>query len=224
MVEVQLAEDLGYGTSWLLTILVFAIVVSTGFFIYTILSTRYNHTIVRGRDSLKYKLYKYHAERYWAIFVAAILIWFWFLGLPWTPPIAFSNVVQSSEKVHVIGITAGQWFWKLEDLGFENGNNSSNTGTTSFVGERNASTEPVKIKVGETVKFIAHSLDVNHGFGILRSSKSMDSPLIQMQVVPGYDNIFYYTFKKAGTYTIRCLEYCGWNHPYMISQITVYAS
>ena len=39
----------------------------------------------------------------------------------------------------------------------------------------------------------------------------MDSPLMQMQVVPGYDNVFYYTFKNPGTYTIRCLEYCGWN-------------
>jgi cytochrome c oxidase subunit 2 len=51
----------------------------------------------------------------------------------------------------------------------------------------------------------------------------MDVPLFQMQVVPGYDNIFYYTFKKPGIYTIRCLEYCGWNHPYMVSSITIHA-
>lgn len=226
MVEVQLAEDLGYGISWLLEILVFAIVISTGFFVYVILSTKFNHAVLRGRNRLKYKLYKYHAERYWAIFVAAILIWFWFLGLPWTPPIAFHKVTQSPEKVHVIGITAGQWFWNLQDLGFEKGNHNSviNPNSPSSVFGQNGNTGPVKIKVGETVKFVAHSLDVNHGFGILRSSNSMDSPLIQMQVVPGFDNIFYYTFKKAGTYTIRCLEYCGWNHPYMISQITVGAA
>ncbi len=47
---------------------------------------------------------------------------------------------------------------------------------------------------------------------------------MQMQVVPGYDNVFYYTFKNPGIYTIRCLEYCGWNHPYMVSQITVVTS
>jgi cytochrome c oxidase subunit 2 len=88
------------------------------------------------------------------------------------------------------------------------------TGTTAASGE-------VNIKVGEVVKFVARSIDVNHGFAILSSSNSMDSPLMQMQVIPGFDNIFYYTFNKPGTYTIRCLEYCGWNHPYMTSLVTV---
>ena len=64
----------------------------------------------------------------------------------------------------------------------------------------------VRIKAGETVKFVAHSIDVNHGFGVLSSSNQMDSPLMQMQVVPGFDNVFYYTFNKPGTYTIRCLD------------------
>jgi cytochrome c oxidase subunit 2 len=84
-----------------------------------------------------------------------------------------------------------------------------------------AASGEVKIKVGEVVKFVAGSIDVNHGFAILSSSNSMDSPLMQMQVIPGFDNIFYYTFNKPGTYTIRCLEYCGWNHPYMTSLVTV---
>jgi len=82
----------------------------------------------------------------------------------------------------------------------------------------------VKIKAGEPVKFVARSVDVNHGFSILSSSKSMDSPLMQVQVIPGYDNVFDYTFAKARVYTIRCLEYCGWNHPYMVSQITIQAT
>jgi heme/copper-type cytochrome/quinol oxidase subunit 2 len=75
----------------------------------------------------------------------------------------------------------------------------------------------VSSKAGETVKFIARSVDVNHGFSVLSSSNSMDSPLIQMQVILGFENVFYYTFKKSGTYTMRCLEYCRWNHPYMTS-------
>ena len=99
----------------------------------------------------------------------------------------------------------------LQDQQASNANNPSATGL-------------VKIKTGETVKFVARSLDVNHGFGVLQSSKSMDSLLLQMQVVPGYDNVFYYTFKEPGEYTIRCLEYCGWNHPFMTSQITIVAS
>jgi cytochrome c oxidase subunit 2 len=45
--------------------------------------------------------------------------------------------------------------------------------------------------------------------------------LLQMQVIPKLDNVFYYTFKEPGTYFIRCLEYCGYAHPYMTSIVTV---
>jgi heme/copper-type cytochrome/quinol oxidase subunit 2 len=223
MAGVQLAADLGYGVSWLLGILIIAIISTTGFFVYVVLSTKFEHKVLRGKDGLKYKLHKYHAERYWSIFVAGILVWFFFLGLPWAPPVPFHNAVQNPQNVHTIGVTAGQWFWKLEDLGTGKLSPSSSSSSSSSNNGVQSSGQ-VKVKVGETVKFVAHSLDVNHGFGILKSSNSMDSPLLQMQVVPGFDNIFYYTFKKAGTYTIRCLEYCGWNHPYMLSQITIQAA
>lgn len=220
MVDVNLAADLGYGVPWLLYTLIITIVIGSGFFVYVILSTISEKAVLRGRDSLKYKLHKYHAERYWAIFVAGILIWFWILGYDWMPPVAFQEAIQNPEQVRTVKVTAGQWFWTLEDQGIGSGNISANgvvEGGETTVG-------PLKVKAGETVKFIARSLDVNHGFGILSSSKSMDSPLMQMQVVPGFDNIFYYTFDKAGTYTIRCLEYCGWNHPFMVSQITIQAA
>jgi heme/copper-type cytochrome/quinol oxidase subunit 2 len=235
LAEVQLAADLGYGVPWLLGILITSIFVSTGFFVYVVLSTKLDHPILRGRESLKYKLHKYHAERYWAILVAGILVWFWYLGLPWSPPVAFHNATENPQNIHTIGITAGQWFWRLQDLGVGNpqyihdqSNNPRNIQNNQELSSSNNTTSQtaglVKVKVGETVRFVAHSIDVNHGFGLLRSAKSMDSPLFQMQVVPGFDNVFYYTFKKAGTYTIRCLEYCGWNHPYMVSQITIEAA
>ena len=225
---VQLAADLGYGIPWLITTLVIALATATAFFIYTILSTRSDHVAVAGFDKVKYQLHKYHAERYWGIFVVGMLVYLYFLGFPWMPPVAFSQALQHPENVHTIMVTAGQWFWMLEDGGYGQGpkvagpekhiieeQTSNNNGTSSGI---------VKIKAGETVKFVARSVDVNHGFSILSSSKSMDSPLMQMQVIPGYDNVFYYTFAKAGVYTIRCLEYCGWNHPYMVSQITIQAT
>lgn len=234
---IQLAADLGYGVPWLVEVLTVAIIVTTGFFVYVALSTKSKHAVLKGFDKAKYELHKYHAERYWAIFVAGLLIWFWILGYPWMPPVAFSAAIQHPEKVHTVKITAGQWFWKLEDGGIGQGpkvagpqknNNTINVNPSSIdvrssdSGDGSTSVGgQVRIKVGETVKFVAHSIDVNHGFSILSSSRSMDSPLMQMQVVPGFDNVFYYTFKNQGTYTIRCLEYCGWNHPYMISQITV---
>ena len=184
------------------------------------MSTKSKNVAFSGRDSLKYKLHKYHAERYWAIFVAGILIWFWILGYDWMPPVAFQEAAQSPEQVRTVKVTAGQWFWTLEDQGI----GSENVSSANAIEDEETTRKPLKVRAGETVKFIARSLDVNHGFGILSSSKSMDSPLLQMQVVPGLDNVFYYTFDKAGTYTIRCLEYCGWNHPFMVSQITIEAA
>lgn len=228
MTGVQLAGDLGYGVPWLILIIAVAIIATTAFFIFVSLSPRIKRNSdnnTQGHD-IKYKLYKYHAERYWAILVAGILIWFWFLGYPWMPPVAFEKGISSTNNtVHLVNVTAGQWFWQFKDGGIiQNNVNGSN----DINGKNNLSgssfVQPIKIKVGETVKFVAHSMDVNHGFGVLKSSKSMDSPLFQMQVVPGFDNTFYYTFKKPGVYTIRCLEYCGWNHPYMTSQITVGAA
>jgi heme/copper-type cytochrome/quinol oxidase subunit 2 len=224
---VQLAADLGYGIPWLSNTLVISIAIATAFFTYVVISTKSDHAAVAGFDKVKYQLHKYHAERYWGIFVAIMLAYLYFLGFPWMPPVAFSQALQHPESVHTIMVTAGQWFWVLEDGGYGQGpkvagpemhtieqQTSNNSSAVSGV---------VKIKAGETVKFVARSVDVNHGFSILSSSKSMDSPLMQMQVVPGYNNVFYYTFDKPGTYTIRCLEYCGWNHPYMVSQITIQA-
>jgi heme/copper-type cytochrome/quinol oxidase subunit 2 len=224
MVDVLLAADLGYGIPWLVMILTVAALLAIGFFTYVILSTRSKHTLLAGFDKAKYELNKYHAERYWAIFVGGLLIWFWFLGYPWMPPVASQEANENPDQVRIIKVTAGQWFWQLEDGGYASSDqNSLSQNSKSPDNLEDQSPTPVNIKAGETVKFVARSLDVNHGFSILSSAKSMDSPLMQMQVVPGYDNIFYYTFDKPGVYTIRCLEYCGWNHPYMISQITINA-
>ncbi len=228
MVDVQLAAELGYGIPWLVMVLTVSVFLAIGFFTYIILSTRSKHALLAGFDKAKYELNKYHAERYWTIFVGGLLIWFWFLGYPWMPPVASQEAIENPDQVRIIKVTAGQWFWQLEDGGYASGDqNSEGVDSNSIYNSKDQSATPtpapVNIKAGETVKFVARSLDVNHGFSILSSAKSMDSPLMQMQVVPGYDNTFYFTFDKPGVYTIRCLEYCGWNHPYMISQITINA-
>lgn len=219
MVGVELAAEMGYGVPWLRLILTIAILLATAFFIYVLLSTKFNHVALKGFDNVKYQLNKYHAERYWGIFVAGILIWFWILGYPWNPPIAFQQALNENQDVHIVKITAGQWYWKIEDGGYSTNNNNNSENKPTALASNQA--REIQVKAGETVKFVAHSQDVNHGFSILSSSKEMDVPLMQMQVIPGHENIFYYTFKEPGVYTIRCLEYCGWNHPYMVSSITI---
>jgi len=219
--EIELAAELGYGIPWLKLTFTIAILIATSFFIYVFLSTRKDHVTLKGLDKLKYQLNKYHVEKYWAVFVSGILIWFWILGYPWMPPVAFERGLSEESNVHLIKITAGQWYWNLEDGGYINPHHDddNNNRTAMPIGTE----KQIQVTAGETVKFEAVSKDVNHGFAILASSNQMDVPLMQMQVVPGYTNEFYYTFEEAGVYTIRCLEYCGWNHPFMTSSITISA-
>ena len=147
MVDVNLAADLGYGVPWLLQTLIIAVVIGSGFFIYVILSTKSKNVAFSGRDSLKYKLHKYHAERYWAIFVAGILIWFWILGYDWMPPVAFQEAAQSPEQVRTVKVTAGQWFWTLEDQGI----GSENVSSANAIEDEETTRKPLKVRAGETV-------------------------------------------------------------------------
>ena len=123
------------------------------------------------------------------------------------PPVAFSVLHPGKEHIQVVDVTAGQWFWLM--------NNEAD-------GSLKAGKSPVLTLIaGQPVKFTAHSIDVNHGFGVFAGQSDGSTLLFQMQVIPGFDNVFYYTFKHPGIYLIRCLEYCGYAHPYMTSEIKV---
>src|SRR6266704_357501 len=163
MVGVQLASELGFGVPWLVEVLTIAIVIATGFFVYVALSTKSKHVVLGGFDKAKHELNKYHAERYWAIFVAGMLIWLYILGYPWMPPVAFSNALQHSGNVHLVKVTGGQWFWVLQDGGYTGSQSqanvkkiSTNVFTDVYSSSAAVATDTgaaasgeVKIKVGE---------------------------------------------------------------------------
>jgi cytochrome c oxidase subunit 2 len=75
-----------------------------------------------------------------------------------------------------------------------------------------------KVIANTPVEWIVTSKDVTHGFGVYSPNGTL---LMQEQVMPGYDNDFIYTFTEPGVYTIRCLEYCGFGHPFMVTTFTV---
>jgi cytochrome c oxidase subunit 2 len=75
-----------------------------------------------------------------------------------------------------------------------------------------------KLPVGKLIVFAVTSSDVNHGFGIYNPDLKM---VTQVQAMPGYINKVYYTFSKAGTYKIMCLEYCSIAHHLMVADLTV---
>lgn len=97
----------------------------------------------------------------------------------------------AGDAPQVINATAFQWYWEL-------------------TGEKVSANRPVEFRVS--------AKDVNHGFGLYDSSLRL---LAQTQAMPGYVNVLRYTFDKAGTYQILCLEYCGLAHHSMTAKITV---
>lgn len=77
---------------------------------------------------------------------------------------------------------------------------------------------PPNIRAGERVDFAVTSSDVNHGFGIYDPQGRL---VAQVQAMPHYVNHLQVAFTQRGTYTVRCLEYCGIGHAYMRSQFEV---
>jgi len=202
-----LAADYGWGPYTLMWIFIIIVTISTAMFFILMATTR-----VKKKISFAVKR-KYHIETYWAIAVAAILIWLWIMSYPWMPPVAFSQI-NPNEDIQIVNITAGQWFWLMERADYHKPLNPAK--------DPGFHEHPyVQLFADKPVKFVARSVDVNHGFGIFNGSSDGAPILLQMQVVPDLDNVFYYTFREPGTYYVRCLEYCGYAHPYMTSIVKV---
>lgn len=78
-----------------------------------------------------------------------------------------------------------------------------------------------QLPAGVPIEFVVTALDVNHDFGIYDPDGRLDG---QVQAMPGYPNRLVYVFRRPGTYTIRCLEYCGEGHHTMTYPLTVTAA
>jgi cytochrome c oxidase subunit 2 len=74
------------------------------------------------------------------------------------------------------------------------------------------------LKAGTPVEFRLTAKDVNHALGVYTSGGRL---LFQVQVMPGKTQLYRYTFKKPGTYTIECFEFCGVGHDAMRGTLTV---
>ena len=98
------------------------------------------------------------------------------------------------EASQVIDVVGHQWYWEMS---------------------------AAQIQAGSTVEFRVTSADVNHGFAIYAPDGRI---AIQTQAMPGYTNKLLYTFDEPGTYTIRCLEYCGLAHHSMAATLNVIAA
>jgi cytochrome c oxidase subunit II len=79
--------------------------------------------------------------------------------------------------------------------------------------------EPSTIRAHVPVRFSFTSNDVQHGFGIYDGEKL----LFQVQVPAKGESaqVTYFTFPHPGTYTINCLEFCGFHHYLMVGTMKV---
>lgn len=77
-----------------------------------------------------------------------------------------------------------------------------------------------ELEVGKPVRFLGKSKDTIHGFAVYHPNGKV---LFTMMLMPGLDNptSLIHTFKEPGTYTVRCLEYCGLQHHGMKDEIVV---
>lgn len=72
----------------------------------------------------------------------------------------------------------------------------------------------IEVPVGSTVDFYVVSKDVTHGFYI-------DNTNVNLMALPGVVNYAQAHFKQAGTYAIRCHEFCGTGHHAMAAVVNV---
>jgi cytochrome c oxidase subunit II len=75
-----------------------------------------------------------------------------------------------------------------------------------------------QVPLSGPVEFNVTSKDVVHDFAVYNSQGVL---LGQMEVLPGYSNQLILTFDQPGTYTVRCLDYCGVGHAFMTTTFTV---
>jgi cytochrome c oxidase subunit 2 len=100
---------------------------------------------------------------------------------------------SASPGAQVVRVEARQFFWKIP---------------------------PTPIDANRQVEFRITSKDVSHEFAVYTTSWKL---LFQVQVLPGKEQRYVYTFHTPGRYRVVCLEYCGVGHADMLGQLQVVA-
>ena len=103
------------------------------------------------------------------------------------------HAIAAGNKTVQVNATGGQWYWEIDRA---------------------------ELPVGRTVVFNLHTMDVNHGFGVIDSTGRL---LFQTQAMPGYINKVQYVFDQPGDYRVLCMEFCGVGHHDMLDEFKVVA-
>jgi len=133
------------------------------------------------------------------------------ISISYMPTVQTARAAVDEANIQQVNITAGSWFYDISTPLLINGSNRT-------------------VEVGP-VRFSGTSSDTMHSFAIYDPDGDV---LFTMMLMPGNPlkgmksalkgpTSIVYTFDKPGTYTVRCLEYCGINHHNMRDQLIVVA-
>lgn len=118
-----------------------------------------------------------------------------------------------AEPAHTVNAVGKQWSWDFnyvdEDV-YETGVQAQLTGEEGVEEEL----PTLYLPVGERVRFVLTSRDVNHSFWIPAFLQKLD-------VIPGVQNQFQVVPQKIGDYRGKCAELCGEYHASMLFNVRV---
>ena len=131
----------------------------------------------------------------WMTVVVVLFVTINVVSIQYFPSVASARIENSGIKIEDVSVSAQSWSYDISQTDF---------------------------KVGQAVRFTAESTDTVHGFALYHPSGKV---LFTMMLIPGIGKAsIIHTFKDAGTYKVRCLEYCGAAHHEMSDELTVTAA
>lgn len=129
-------------------------------------------------------------ETIWIIIPTILVLSMFYYGYT-----GFIELRTYPEDSMEINVTARMWDW---DFNYENGKK----------------TDTLYVPVGQPIKLLMESLDVNHSFFI-------PAFRVKEDVIAGKINTLGFKAEETGSYDIACAEYCGLKHSLMYTKVVV---
>ncbi|MCC2112298.1 MAG: hypothetical protein KDJ16_09715 [Hyphomicrobiales bacterium] len=135
-------------------------------------------------------------EYAWIAFVLFVFVAVNFASIDFMPTVATAKAKANPDDIVEVNIEAQSWSFDVSEA---------------------------KIEVGRPIMFSGRSLDTMHSFAVYHPNGKV---LFTMMLMPGTERptSLVHTFTEPGTYTIRCLEYCGLAHHDMNDELVVVAA
>ena len=94
-----------------------------------------------------------------------------------------------------IEVTGYQWWWNVR---YESSDSSQVFDTAN----------EIHVPVGRPIRIDLRAADVIHSFWAPTLTGKQD-------LIPGQDNVLWFTARRVGQYRGQCAEFCGWQHAHM---------